>query len=483
MHNVQPKLVRWSRQAFARLGEPSGIEPVLVGLREAVMDPRPVPERSARPADDGRVLIPEEPVSMTNLIAELRGLLDGAAGVGGSGWLAHMDPAPTWGSVLGAAAAALLNNNMLMPELSPSLTELETRMTAAFAREFGLGPHARGTFTAGGSLGNLLALTVARNRRLARSTSEGTSRGDALSSLSVVASSDAHTSIHRAAMILGLDTAAGVLEVAPGPDGALDPTQVLAQMRSARTRGRDCFAVVATAGTTVLGAIDPLESLAAVARKHDAWYHVDAAYAGALVLSDKRRRMLDGIGEADSVVVNPQKWLYVAKVCALALFRDGQTWADGMGGSLPYAKPGSVDEPAPVAQIEGTRHADVLKLYLGLRQIGRRGYEDVFEHSFQLARQLEAEIGRRDFLELAAPAVTNIVVFRCRTNASHPATPTRTEKLHRRLAENANVQLSLPSYRGDRWLRAVVLNPFVTTDTLGRLFAEIDAFAVDERLA
>lgn len=462
---------------FIEDGRSSAFDLLLDGLRRlSVSDVEP---NLAATSTTSLPFLPTEGVPPAAVCDEMERLARRAIHPARPGWTGHMDPPPLWASVLGASAAALLNNNMLMPEMSPSFTDLEERLIRGFADELGLGAGSGGTLTGGGTLANLLALTVARNDRIRRSVAGGAGRWETLASLSVVASADAHTSVHKAAMLLGLDPEEGVLSVPPGPDGRLRAADMAAAIDGAAYGGRDPFCVVATAGTTVLGALDPLADLADLAREQGAWYHVDAAYGGALALSPVRRHMLQGIGSADSVTLNPQKWLYVAKVCAMALFADAERWQRAMGGSMPYAMPSQKARTSPAARVEGTRQADALKLRLALVQMGRAGYEALIEQSFTLARQVEAEVQRRPFLELAAPVHTNIVVFRCRTPTGDRADDA-TADLQGRLHKELDVFLSLPEYAGRRWLRAVMLNPFTDEATLDDLFRTVDAFA-DER--
>lgn len=475
------------KDLFVDAASDSGLQPILAGLQEvaqaaarrrSVLPSLPGAGASsvsaALDAASGKELLPEEGVSTEELYRDLGRLSEGAALVARPGWLGHMDPPPTWASVLGSASAAVLNNNMLMAETAPSFTRLEADVTEDLAREMGLGPRPSGAFTAGGSLANLLALAVAREEHLRRSAEGGTDRGGELSRLTVVASEDAHTSIDRAAVVLGLDPKRGVSRCATDADGRMDVTKVERAIQEAEDAGQRCFCLVATAGTTVLGAIDPLAALADVAASSGLWFHVDAAYGGPLRLSRRRRSLLEGIERADSVTVNPQKWLYVAKVCALALFSDRAVWQRATAGHVPYAMPGKRGRSRTTGQLEGTRPADVLKLWLSMRQMGRRGVERVVERAFRLTRYFAAEVRGRPFLRLAAAPQTNIVVFAWSGGDAIHA-EARTAALQRRLLADADVFLSLPEHRGRRWLRAVLLNPFTDEKTINRLFEVIDA--------
>jgi glutamate/tyrosine decarboxylase-like PLP-dependent enzyme len=202
-----------------------------------------------------------------------------------------MDTMPTTVSVLGDLVASAVNNNMLSVELSPVFSELEVQVTERIADEFGLGPDAGGVLASGGSLANLHALSVARNR--AFDVHEGGLAGMDQSPV-LFASEVAHTSLQKAAMLLGLGVDA-VVPVETDNDSRMDPAALEGAIERAEENGHAPFCVVATAGTTTTGNVDPLPAIRDVADDHDLWFHVDAAYGGALVFSDAEGDRLDGI--------------------------------------------------------------------------------------------------------------------------------------------------------------------------------------------
>jgi len=417
-------------------------------------------------------LIPEKPHPMPELLDELREMLAGTMNPAHPAFMGHMDPIPATASVLGDLVAAAANNNMLSREMSPTFSQLEEQLCGAIARRFGLGEKSGGVMASGGSLATLHALAVARNAHFPGAAEEGIAPHRPV----VLASEAAHTSIQKAAMLLGLGTEA-VMSVPTDDRMRMDPAVLARRIKEAQREGAEPFTIVATAGTTTTGNIDPLPVIADVAAEHGLWLHVDAAYGGALVFSDTHRHRLDGIERADSITFNPQKWAYVAKTCAMALFRDMEQMSTVFRVGAPYMTAREAVNLGEIS-VQGTRHADVVKLWLTLRHLGRRGMEQLIDESYRLTERFVRAMDERSFLERASRPEMNIVCFRGVPERRFPEeVDAWNADLQRDLLRGADVFLSLPRFRGRNWLRAVLLNPFTETAHVDALFGRIDAFA------
>lgn len=411
----------------------------------------PMPRRLNDPSDS---LIPERGMSDDALLDLVEHVVEGSTRFACPGHLGHMDPSPNLASVIGAFLSAAINNNMLSREMSPLLSRLEERLMREIARDlFGMGDAAGGIMTSGGSLANLHCLCVARNTKL------GTAAGGVCGldrTPVILASRDAHTSIQKAAMVLGIGTDQ-VLPVETDEAGRMVPALLEDRIRALRAAGRAPFAVVATAGTTVVGAIDPLEEIAAIARKHDVWLHVDAIFGGALRVSRRHRDLLKGIESADSVTFNPHKWWYVARTCSLAMFRDEAAMRRHFRVPAPYM---GHEDGVNLGEIslQGSRESEVLKLWLTLRHGGREGLERWVDHDMEAARRCVGELRRRPWMELAAEPVMNVICFRCAPPGMAAGERDRLNlDLHKRLLSQAGVFVSTPWHRGERWLKLVLL--------------------------
>jgi len=408
---------------------------------------------------------PEHPQPADILLPLIQQVLDGATNPAHPGYIGHMDTMPSTAAFLGELVSAATNNNMLALELAPFASRLEDRLVRMLAAEFNMGAQAGGVMTAGGTLANLQALTVARNVRYPQVMRAG--MVGLTAQPVILASAEAHTSLHKAAMMLGLGSDA-VVAVASDANGVMTATALTAAIATQRSLGRDPFAVVATAGTTVLGVIDELDAIGQVCQHEGIWYHVDAAYAGALIWSPRHAARLHGTARADSLTFNPQKWMYVSKTAAMVVFRQRQLLHSHFRTAAPYM--GADPELVNLGEISvaGTRHADVVKVWLTMQVLGRNGVAHLIDQSMHLAAQWGSQLAQAGYV-LAAPVATNLVCFRP-PGASDDAVLAAQQRLHRQ----GVAFVSTPMWHGQRWLRSVILNPFVDAQ---RLQAITDALA------
>ncbi len=421
------------------------------------------------------VMLAELPRETTELLTELDAVLKSAMNPAHPRYLGHMDPLPTTASILGDWIVAALNNNMLSVEMSPWFSRLEPLLMREIAQLFGLGDRAGGILVSGGSLANLQALAVARNAQLGCAQT-GLTQADKPPVFFV--SEVAHTSIKKAAMLLGLGTD-GAIAIPTNHQSQLDLAALRLALAQADQAGQRPFAIVATAGTTVTGNIDPLVELAAIARTHNLWFHVDAAYGGALMFADGYRDRLVGIEQADSITFNPQKWLYVTKTCASVLFRDMDHLQQHFQVAAPYM---TTDNDLGEISVQGTRHADVLKLWLSLQHLGKQGYRELITANYALTQTFLTAVKSRYFLTLASVPEMNLVCFRgCPEWLPSDQWDDWNVHLQAYLREHAQTFFSLPQYRGQTWLKAVLLNPFTTDADIAAIFATIDEFAAISR--
>jgi glutamate decarboxylase len=232
------------------------------------------------------------------------------------GFLGKLVSAPSPPGIAADLLLSIFNNNGHVRRASPAFTSVEKHVTGALARLFGLqGPHAGGITVPGGAASNMLALLVARNILSPESKQRGVIPGK----YAVFVSDAAHYSMSNAAQIVGL----GHDSVVTIP--TLEDEKMDVRLLEAIQSGRKPLFINATAGNTVNGAFDPLDKIGAIARKINAWFHIDACWGGAVAFSDNLRHLIKGSGVADSIAFNPHKMLGVPLVCAFLLTNELRT--------------------------------------------------------------------------------------------------------------------------------------------------------------
>ena len=402
----------------------------------------------------------ENGISNKDLLADLQLIMDGSFRPSHPGALAHLDPPPLTASIVGELICAGLNNNLLAEELSPSLSSLERQLCEWFSGKLGLKPGSGGVAASGGSLSNLMALVIARHN----------AGLDNDPSAVFFASDDSHVSLLKAVRIMGLNHDA-LQKIPTDEEGKLNIESLYSTINRMHSQNRKCFGVVATAGTTVRGAIDPIYDIAKFCQKENLWLHVDGSIGGAFGLSGLTSTLIQGTSLANSITVNPQKLLGIAKASSLLLVPEKSVLSSVFSTGLPYAeKLTGNDSHGGELGIQGTRSAEVLKLWIGLRQLGEKGIEDLLLDSVKRKCYLESKIDSSKFEIITGPL--HLLAFTPKeysfTKGLEWSIKTRNDLL------NKDFMLSRPLYKDRYYLKAVLGNPHTTLDDLELLSSLIN---------
>jgi aromatic-L-amino-acid decarboxylase len=366
------------------------------------------PLQRAAPAEMRRRLEgppPEEPQPFERILEGLeRDVLPFASRDGHPGFFGFVPFAGTWPGALGdlIASACNLYVGSWMESAGPSQIELE--VLGWFKDWIGYPKDAAGSLVSGGSAGNLTALACARE------AVAGPMRDD----LVLYVSDQGHSSVARAARILGFRPEQ--VRVLPSDDAfRLAPGTLSAAMEADTARGLTPFVVAAQGGTTNTGAVDPLPELAEICRRRGVWLHVDAAYGGFAVLAD--RDLLAGLEQADSVALDPHKWLYQPFECGCLLVRDGSALRSAFEILPDYLRDARADaEEVNFSDLglQLTRSARALKLWVSLRFFGIDAFRAAIRRSLEVAALAASRVEESETLELAAPPSLGVVCFRRR---------------------------------------------------------------------
>jgi L-2,4-diaminobutyrate decarboxylase len=396
---------------------------------------------------------------------------------------AHLHCQPLAAAVAADALASATNPSLDSWDQAPIATHLERRLVAALTARAGYDPAtADGVVTSGGTQSNLMGLLLARDaaerRRGRDAAADGL--GPGAGAYRVLCSELAHFSVGRSTALLGLGRRAVEPLAVDGEQrldlGALD--QALDRLDGA---GLAPLALVATAGTTDFGSIDPLAAMAERARERGLWLHVDAAYGGALLFSDRHRGLLDGIAAADSVSLDFHKLLWQPIACGAFLVRDAATLAP-VDVRVPYLNP---DEPAaePAGwrmqhlvgrSLATTRRFDALKVLVSFQALGRRAIGGRIDRTLALATRAGELVDREPALTLARRPSLASVVFRYRPASDHPARSDRlNDAVRLRLLAAGEAVIGRTEVAGRTHLKLTLLNPDVTESDVARLVATV----------
>ncbi|MFW6718799.1 pyridoxal phosphate-dependent decarboxylase family protein [Streptomyces sp. MAR4 CNY-716] len=400
-----------------------------------------------------RPVLPDTGVGAQAALAGLvRLLAEGAADPADPHCAAHLHAPPLAVAAAADLAAGALNPSLDSWDQAPAATELEAEVAAAVAAEVHPGaarPDALAT--TGGTEANQLALLLAR---------ELLGPG-----VQVVAGANAHHSVHRAAWLLGMRAPHTV----PTPRGVLDPAAVRDVLAEVRGPGGapGPVLVVATAGTTDTGAVDPLPALAGAAAAHGARLHVDAAYGGLLLLAPSRAHLVAGLDRADTVALDLHKLGWQPIAAGFLAVRDDADLAPLAYTADYLSADDDTDAGLPALlhrSLRTTRRADVLKVAVTLRALGRSGVAELVEDTFAAAARLAEFVADDPELELYAPPTLTTVLFR-----PADADDAAVAALRRRLLADGHAVLGRAQAGGRRWLKATLLNPHVQPGDLRNL--------------
>ena len=382
-------------------------------------------------------------------------------------------PAPI--GMLGDFLAAAVNANVGGWTLSPAATEIEAQTVRWIASLIGYPADCGGLLVSGGNMANIVCFLAARAAQATWNVRERGVIGDSGQRLRVYGSKEMHTWIQKAADIAGLGTDS-IRWIETDGTMRMDVAALRRQIELDRAAGDVPCMVVGTAGSVSTGAIDPLRDISAVCREHGVWFHVDGAYGGVAAAIPEAHRDLGAQADADSVAVDPHKWLYAPLEAGCALVRK----PDLLRAAFAYHPPYYHFEEHATNYVDygpqNSRGFRALKVWLALQHAGAGGYRQMIADDIRLSRAMADAVRRRDDLELITQELS-ITTFRCvprevRAKTGDPSVERHLDALNRavldRLQRGGEAFVS-NAVVGDRYvLRACIVN-FHTT------LADVDA--------
>lgn len=358
---------------------------------------------------------PEDPQPIEAILADYKRLIEpNATAWQHPAFLAYFATTASGPGILGEMLTAALGQNGMLWRTSPIATELEGVVVGWLRQALGLPDAFDGLISDTASTNSTIALAAAREVAGIDAAAEGLVGRPEVPALRVYASTEAHSSIEKACMTLGLGRAA-LVRIPTDDAFQLRPDALREAIRADRAAGRRPIAIVATAGTTSTTSVDPIAAVAEIASDEELWLHVDAAYAGAVAIVPELRGPFRGWERADSIVMNPHKWLFTPLDASLLLSRRLEAARAAFSLVPEYLR--TIDRDSPVRDYnEYTpvlgRRFRALKLWMLIRSFGLEGLRQRIKRHIELAQRVAGEIDAADGWELLAPVPFSTVCFR-----------------------------------------------------------------------
>ena len=380
----------------------------------ATIEDRPVLSR-ARPGDVTDALptsVPLAAESMDRILEDFREIIVPATTQwnhpGFHAWFANTGSGP---GILAETLTAALNNNAMVWRSGPAATELEALVCDWLRQMIGLPPGFEGHIEDTASVSSITALAAARHR-----VTDGVVREKGLGAvgpLRVYCSEEAHMSIDRAAILLGLGQE-GCRKIPADAEHRMRVDELSRAIAEDRAAGITPMAIVATVGTTSTTSVDPVQDIAEISAREGIWLHVDAAYAGSMAVSAKHRWVLDGAQHAQSIVINPHKWLFVPMDCSVLLCREMAAIRETLSLVPPYLM--TPENPVTRQLMDYGpalgRRFRALKLWFAIRWFGQEGMAALIDRHVELAQEFARWVEAEDGWSVVAPHPMSTVLFR-----------------------------------------------------------------------
>ena len=391
-------------------------------------------------------------------------------------FLGYIPSCPTFPAVMGDWLATGFNFFAGVWSVAAGPNEVELTVLEWFRQWMSMPEGTRGILTSGGSAATVTAVVAARHKALG---------GDAgaLPRLTAYCSDQSHSSFARAAWIAGVPRD-NVRAIPADAEFRMRPDAVRAAIQADRRAGLIPFIICGTAGATNTGAVDPLHELADLGAEESIWLHTDAAYAGFGVLTDRGRRLLDGLGRADSLTLDPHKWLYVPFECGCLLARDPVALSNAFSVHPEYLRDVQTRETEVNFSEYGeqlTRYSRALKVWFSVKHYGTRAIAMAQDRAMSLAELAERLVRDAPDLEVLSPAQFGIVCFRVRPPSirDEGLLDAINDEVNRRVNATGFVLMSSTRLRGALSLRLCIPGFRTTEEDVRQVLDLVRATAAD----
>jgi diaminobutyrate-2-oxoglutarate transaminase/L-2,4-diaminobutyrate decarboxylase len=395
--------------------------------------------------------------------------------------LAHLHTPPLIASVVAEHFIAALNQSMDSWDQAPAATYVEQLLVDWLCHTYQLGTQADGVFTSGGTQSNLMGLLLARDW-FAHKHSGHNIQQDGLPEYShklrILCSDKSHFTIQKSAALMGLGERS-VVTVKTNIQGQIDCTDLQLTINALKAQDLLPIAIVATAGTTDHGAIDDLQQVVNIAKDSGCWSHIDGAYGGALMLSEKHKIRLQGIESADSVSVDFHKLFYQTISCGALLIKNKSNFNSLLHHADYLNREGDELPNLVDKSIATTKRFDALKMFMTLKAVGAETLGSMYDDLLELTQQVANLVKQNNTFELCCDPLLSTVLFRLQDqgNLSDQTFNQLHQTLRLQLLTSGDAVIAETKVDGKLFLKFTLLNPCLNIENFDSLFTKIEITA------
>ena len=376
-------------------------------------------------------------------------------------YIGHQVSAPAPLSALAGLVSDLLNDGMGIYEMGAAATAIERVVIEEFSSAIGFTEASSGFLTSGGTLANLTALLAARAKF--QRTSEDPHPV-------ILVSDQAHYCIERAAMTMGMSSGQ-VVKIPSSDSFTIDLDALTSTLDDVIAGGRSIMAIVACACSTSTGAYDDVSAVAEICRRYKTWLHVDGAHGGAVVFSKKYKKLVAGMEQADSIVIDAHKMMLTPALATAVLFRNAEDSYRAFDVAASYLFEGQHAEWHNLTKrtYETTKYMMCIKIFLLMRYYGLQLFDEFVTMTYDLAREFAVMIKQHPQFQLGHQPMSNIVCFRFANEDIDVDQATRL--VRQRLLENGSFYVVQTTLRGHYYFRITIMSPHTTKKELHELLS------------
>jgi aromatic-L-amino-acid decarboxylase len=429
---------------------------------------------------------PEKPESLDEIIGDFhKVIVPGITHWNHPRFFAYFSTSSSYAGIMGELLCSALNVNAMLWRTSPSATELEEVTTDWLRQMLGLPTEFEGVINDTASSASLYAMAAARENAHLEIREKGLAGRPDLPQLRVYASEEAHSSIEKATIVLGLGQE-GLRKIPTDNEFRMKPDALAKALEEDISKGIKPICIIPTIGTTSTTSIDPVREIASLSRKYGVWLHVDAAYAGAAAMVKEMRHLFDGWELADSIIVNPHKWMFTTLDCNVLFCRRPEVLRQAFSLTPEYLRTAEEHQVKNLMDygVSLGRRFRALKLWMIIRSLGTEKMANTIGEHVSYAHKLEEELGRSSDFELLAPVNFSTVVFRFNPDPKEGLlSEVDLNRLNEKLLDEVNrtgeVFLSHTKLRGKFAIRLTVGNLKTTWKDVNRAWSLLQRKAHD----